>query len=59
LGQTTKKTQVASIVARLLVVHCCVFIRCHSNSCQHMPYCLQHARHNIISGKQYKLWSSL
>jgi hypothetical protein len=28
--------------------HCCVFIRCHSNGCQHMPYCLQHARHIIM-----------
>jgi hypothetical protein len=26
---------------------CCVFIRCHSNGCQHMLYCLQHARHTI------------
>jgi hypothetical protein len=25
-----------------------VFIRCHSNGCQHMPYRLQHARHSIF-----------
>jgi hypothetical protein len=30
-----------------VVVHCCAFIRCHSNGCQHMPYCLQHARHIV------------
>jgi hypothetical protein len=29
--------------------YCCVFIRCHSNGCQHMPFCLQHARHTAPS----------
>jgi hypothetical protein len=34
---------------------CCVFIRCDSNGCQHMLYCLQHARHNTVIQKYFFL----
>jgi hypothetical protein len=40
-----------------VVVHCSVFIRCHSNGCQHMPYCLQHARHNMLVSVYTQLYS--
>jgi hypothetical protein len=39
-----------------MVAHCCVFIRCHSNGCQHMPYCLQHAWHNIYRQSTNICW---
>jgi hypothetical protein len=54
--QTTKKTYPNDVITgtdHKENAHCCigcfcVFIRCHSNGCQHMLYCLQHARHNIL-----------
>jgi hypothetical protein len=66
--QTIKRTTVPSTVAFRLGsdhienagrFHCCVFIRCHSNGCQHMPYCLELARHTIITScAQSIFWHS-
>jgi hypothetical protein len=59
--QTTKKTlpPISLLLYDVItgkdpkeVTHCCiaycVFIRCHSNGSQHMPYCLQHTHHNML-----------
>jgi hypothetical protein len=38
--RTRKKTPTVALAV--------AFIHCHSNGCQHMPYCLQHTRHTIF-----------